>query len=89
MIDIEAASGGSRAYDLISLAASAARDGAPEGVDEYFFEAALKAGGRAATAVCAASAYANIAAFAWEVAPESLPLIQRGGSRLLTLLSDS
>lgn len=89
VIDIEAASGGSRAYDLVSLAASAARDGAPEGVDEYFFEAALKAGGRAATAVCAASTYADMAVFAREVSPESLPLIHQGGSRLLTLLTDA
>jgi hypothetical protein len=46
-IDIEAASGCSRAYDLVSLATSAARDTAPAGVDEYFFQAALRAGGRA------------------------------------------
>jgi aminoglycoside phosphotransferase (APT) family kinase protein len=89
VIDIEAASGGSRAYDLVSLAASAARDGAPEGVDEYFFEAALRAGGRAATAVCAASSYVNMAAFARQVMPESLPVVQRGGARLLTLLGSS
>lgn len=76
VIDMEAVSGGSRAYDLVSLAASAARDGAPDGVDETFFEAALRAGGRASVAIGAASAYANVAAFAWAVAPESLPLIQ-------------
>ena len=89
VIDVEAASGGSRAYDLVSLAASAARDGAPAGVDEYFFEAAIKAGGRAAAAVCAASAYASVAAFVRKVSPGSLPLVQHGGARLLTLLEDS
>jgi aminoglycoside phosphotransferase (APT) family kinase protein len=33
IVDIEAAGGGSRAYDLVGLAASAARDGAAPGVD--------------------------------------------------------
>ena len=63
IIDIEAASGGSRAYDLVSLATSAARDGAPAGIDELFLEAALPAGGRAAVAVCAGAAYASVAEF--------------------------
>ncbi len=86
IIDIEAASGGTRAYDLVTLATSAARDGAPAGVDERFFEAALTAGGRAATAVCAASSYATIAAFVREISPVRLQRIQHGGRRMVELL---
>jgi aminoglycoside phosphotransferase (APT) family kinase protein len=86
IIDIEAASGGTRAYDLVTLATSASRDGAPAGVDERFFEAALTAGGRAATAVCAASSYASMAAFVREISPSSLQLIQHGGRRMVELL---
>jgi aminoglycoside phosphotransferase (APT) family kinase protein len=86
IIDLEAASGGSRAYDLVSLASSASRDGAPAGVDERFFEAALRAGGFATTAVCAASAYASTLEFVRRIAPENVPLVQRGGRRMLELL---
>ncbi|HET6985783.1 MAG TPA: aminoglycoside phosphotransferase family protein [Kribbella sp.] len=86
IVDIEAAGGGSRAYDLISLAASAARDGAPAGVDELFLEAALRAGGRAAAAVCAAAAYASVAEFVhgrWTYAEDH---VLHGARRVLELL---
>lgn len=86
IIDIEAAGGGSRAYDLISLTTSAARDGAREGVDELFLEAALRAGGRAAVAVCAAAAYASIAEFVHERSKYSQDLILHGARRVLELL---
>ncbi len=86
IVDIEAAAGGTRAYDLIALATSAARDNAPAGIDEYFYQAALNAAGHAAAAVCAASSYASIAAFVWKISPSSLPLVHRGGARLLQLL---
>lgn len=86
IIDVEAANGGSRAYDLVSLATSAARDGAPDGVDELFVEAALRAAGRATVAVCGASSYAGMAAFVQERSPESLGLVQQGARRLLELL---
>jgi aminoglycoside phosphotransferase (APT) family kinase protein len=86
IIDIEAAGGGSRAYDLVSLATSAARDGAPAGVDELFLEAALRAGGRAAVAVCAASAYVTIAEFVHERSKFSQDLVRQGGQRVLELL---
>jgi aminoglycoside phosphotransferase (APT) family kinase protein len=89
IVDIEAAGGGTRAYDLVALATSAARDNAPPGIDEFFYEAALKAAGHAATAVCAASAYASITAFVHTISPASLPLTHRGGARLLDLLRDS
>jgi aminoglycoside phosphotransferase (APT) family kinase protein len=89
VIDIEAASGGTRAYDLIALATSAARDNAPPGVDEYFFHAALRAAGHPAAAICAASAYASIAAFVHTQFPDGLPLIHCGGRRLLQLLQNS
>ncbi|GAB2670217.1 phosphotransferase family protein [Kribbella swartbergensis] len=86
IVDIEAANGGSRAYDLVSLAASAARDGAPAGVDELFLEAALRAGGRATVAVCAAASYAGIAAFVRERNPAFLARVDHGGRRVLELL---
>jgi aminoglycoside phosphotransferase (APT) family kinase protein len=86
IVDIEAASGGSRAYDLVSLATSATRDGAPAGVDELFLEAALRAGGRAAVAVCAAAAYASIAEFVRERSKYSQELVLQGARRLLELL---
>ncbi|MFI5696988.1 phosphotransferase family protein [Kribbella sp. NPDC051586] len=85
IVDIEAAGAGSRAYDLVSLAASAARDGAADGVDELFVEAALRAGGRAVVALCAGAAYASIAEFVHDRigSPE---LIEYGGRRVLELL---
>lgn len=86
VIDVEAASGGTRAYDLVTLAASAARDGAAAGVDEYLFEAALRAAGRPAAAVSAAAGYADLVGFALAVDPSALPLIHRGGERMLDLL---
>ena len=86
IIDIEAAGGGSRAYDLVSLATSAARDGAPAGVDELFLEAALRAGGRATVAVCAAAAYATIAEFVQERSKFSQDLVREGAERVLELL---
>lgn len=89
VIDIEAASGGTRAYDLVSLATSATRDGAPAGVDELFFEAALRAGGRASVAVCAASEYAGLASFVRQLTPASLSGVHRGGARMLDLLEAS
>jgi aminoglycoside phosphotransferase (APT) family kinase protein len=86
VIDIEAASGGTRAYDLVALAASAARDGAPAGVDEFFFEAALRAGGRAAVAISAAADFAGIVAFVSGIGPSSVSRVQLGAERLLHLL---
>jgi aminoglycoside phosphotransferase (APT) family kinase protein len=86
IIDIEAAGGGSRAYDLVSLATSAARDGAPDGVDELFLEAALRAGGRAAVVVCAAAGYASIAEFVHERSKISQDLVREGAQRVLELL---
>ncbi|GAA0619261.1 aminoglycoside phosphotransferase family protein [Kribbella sandramycini] len=86
IVDVEAASGGSRAYDLVALATSAARDGAPAGVDALFLEAALQAAGRATVAVCAGSAWASIAAFAREVWPESEEQVAVGARRVLELL---
>jgi aminoglycoside phosphotransferase (APT) family kinase protein len=86
IIDIEAAGGGSRAYDLVSLATSAARDGAAAGIDELFLEAALRAGGRAAVAVCAASAYASVAEFVRERSTYSQDRVLHGARRLLELL---
>jgi aminoglycoside phosphotransferase (APT) family kinase protein len=86
VIDIEAASGGTRAYDLVALAASAARDGAPAAVDEFFFDAALRAGGRASAAICAAAGYAGIAAFVARIGPSPVSRVQLGAERLLHLL---
>ncbi len=86
IVDIEAAGAGSRVYDLISLATSAARDGAPAGVDELFLEAALRAGGRAAVAVCAAAAYASVAEFVRERSTYSQDRVLQGAHRLLELL---
>ncbi len=86
IVDIEAAGGGSRAYDLISLATSATRDGAPAGIDELFLEAALRAGGRAAVAVCAAAAYASVAEFVRGRSTYSQDLVLHGARRLLELL---
>ncbi|HEY0693710.1 MAG TPA: phosphotransferase [Kribbella sp.] len=86
VIDIEAASGGTRAYDLVALAASAARNGAPAAVDEFFFDAALRAGGRASAAICAAAGYAGIAAFVARIGPSPVSRVQLGAERLLHLL---
>ncbi|WP_165949359.1 phosphotransferase family protein [Kribbella turkmenica] len=86
IIDIEAAGGGSRAYDLVSLATSATRDGAPAGVDELFLEAALRAGGRTVVAICAAAAYATIAEFVRDRSTYSQELVLDGARRLLELL---
>ncbi len=86
IIDIEAASGGSRAYDLISLATSAARDGAPDGIDELFVEAALRAGGQAAASVCAAAAFASIAEFVHERSTYSQERVLHGARRVLELI---
>jgi len=86
IVDIEAAGGGSRAYDLVSLATSAARDGAPAGVDELFLQAALRAGGRAAVAVCAAAAYASLAEFVRERSQYSQDRALHGARRVLELL---
>ncbi|MFC6162045.1 phosphotransferase family protein [Kribbella jiaozuonensis] len=85
IVDIEAAGAGSRAYDLISLATSAARDGAAPGVDELFVEAALRAGGRAAVALCAGAAYVSIAEFVHDRVG-SAELIEYGARRVLDLL---
>ncbi|MFC9694098.1 phosphotransferase family protein [Kribbella sp. NPDC056951] len=86
IIDFEAAGSGSRAYDLVSLAASAARDGAPDGIDELFVEAALRAGGRAAVAVCAASIYASVAEFAHGRSAVMEELVAAGARRVLELV---
>ncbi|RZT19642.1 aminoglycoside phosphotransferase (APT) family kinase protein [Kribbella sp. VKM Ac-2569] len=86
IVDIEAAGGGSRAYDLVSLTASAARDGAADGVDELFLEAALRASGRAAVAVCAAAAFASVAEFVHERSTYGQELVNHGGRRVLELL---
>ncbi|WP_410784815.1 phosphotransferase family protein [Kribbella sp. C-35] len=85
IVDIEAAGGGARAYDLVGLATSAARDGAEAGVDELFLEAALRANGRAAVAVCAAAAFASVAEFVHErsYSPER---VNHGGRRLLEMM---
>ena len=87
IVDIEAAGGGSRAYDLVSLAASAARDGADSGVDEVFLEAALRASGRAAVAVCAGAAFASVAEFVHTRPTYAQELVNHGGRRVLELLS--
>lgn len=86
IVDIEAAGGGSRAYDLVSLAASAARDGAADGVDELFLEAALRASGRAAVAVCAGAAFASVAEFVHTRSTYAHELVNHGGRRVLELL---
>ncbi|TCC39275.1 phosphotransferase family protein [Kribbella sindirgiensis] len=87
IVDIEAAGSGSRAYDLVALTASAARDGADDGVDELFLEAALRAGGRAAVAVCAAAAFASVAEFVHDRS-FAKDLVNHGGRRVLELLGD-
>jgi aminoglycoside phosphotransferase (APT) family kinase protein len=86
IIDIEAAGGGARAYDLVSLAASAARDGAADGVDELFLEAALRANGHATTAVCAAAAFASVAEFVHNRPTYAQEMVNHGGRRILDLL---
>ncbi|MFC0626819.1 phosphotransferase [Kribbella deserti] len=86
IVDVEAISGGTRAYDLIALAASAARDGAAPGVDEFLVEAALSAAGFGPTVVCAAAGFADLALFADSIEDAALPNIQRGAARILTLL---
>ncbi|MGW5192834.1 phosphotransferase family protein [Kribbella sp. NPDC004138] len=86
IIDIEAAGGGARAYDLVSLAASAARDGAADGVDELFLEAALQANGHATTAVCAAAAFASVAEFVHDRPTYAQEMVNHGGRRILDLL---
>ncbi|WP_427890060.1 phosphotransferase family protein [Kribbella sp. GL6] len=87
IVDIEAAGSGSRAYDLVTLAASATRDGAAPGVDELLLEAALKASGRATVAVCAGAAFASVAEFVHDRGTYSQDLVNQGGRRLLDLLS--
>ncbi|TDO63938.1 aminoglycoside phosphotransferase (APT) family kinase protein [Kribbella sp. VKM Ac-2571] len=87
IVDIEAAGGGSRAYDLVSLAASAARDGAEPGVDELFLEAALRASGRATVAVCAAAAFATAAEFVHNRSTYGHNLVNHGARRVLELLN--
>ncbi|TCC09919.1 phosphotransferase family protein [Kribbella soli] len=86
IVDIEAAGGGARAYDLVGLATSAARDGAEAGVDELFLEAALRANGRAAVAVCAAAAFASVAEFVHERTTYSQERVNHGGRRLLEMM---
>ncbi|MET9270576.1 aminoglycoside phosphotransferase family protein [Kribbella sp. NPDC003557] len=86
IIDIEAAGSGARAYDLVSLSASAARDGAAAGVDELFLEAALQANGRAATAICAAAAFASVAEFVHDRPTYAQEMVNHGGRRILDLL---
>ncbi|WP_327636966.1 aminoglycoside phosphotransferase family protein [Kribbella sp. NBC_00482] len=86
IVDIEAAGAGSRAYELVSLAASAARDGAESGVDELFLEAALRASGRAAVAVCAGAAFASVAEFVHTRSTYAHELVNHGGRRVLELL---
>jgi aminoglycoside phosphotransferase (APT) family kinase protein len=85
IVDIEAAGSGSRAYDLVSLATSAVRDGAPAGIDELFLEAALRAGGRATVALCAGAAYASVAEFVHDRSG-SLESVLHGARRVLELL---
>ncbi|MGW7684968.1 phosphotransferase family protein [Kribbella sp. NPDC054772] len=87
IVDIEAAGSGSRAYDLVTLAMSAARDGAAAGVDELLVEAALRTCGPAAVAVCAAASYASCAEFAHQRSTYSLGRVNLGARRLLELLS--
>ncbi|TCC17448.1 phosphotransferase family protein [Kribbella speibonae] len=87
IVDIEAAGSGARAYDLVALTASAARDGADDGVDELFLEAALRANGRAAVAVCAAAAFASVAEFVHDRS-FAKDLVNHGGQRVLELLGD-
>ncbi|TCC42408.1 phosphotransferase family protein [Kribbella speibonae] len=87
IVDIEAAGSGARAYDLVALTASAARDGADDGVDELFLEAALRANGRAAVAVCAAAAFASVAEFVHNRS-FAKDLVNHGGQRVLELLGD-
>ncbi|MFF0264098.1 phosphotransferase family protein [Kribbella sp. NPDC004536] len=87
IVDIEAAGSGARGYDLVSLAASAARDGAASGVDGLFLEAALRASGRAAVAVCAAAAFASVAEFVHDRGTYPQELVNHGGRHLLELLS--
>lgn len=86
IVDIEAAGSGSRAYDLVSLATSAARDGAQPGVDELFLEAALRASDRAAVAVCAGSAFATTAEFVRRRSEYSQARVNHGARRVLELL---
>ncbi|TDW91733.1 phosphotransferase family protein [Kribbella sp. VKM Ac-2566] len=87
IVDIEAAGAGSRVYDLVSLAASAARDGAADGVDELFLEAALRATGRAAVAICAGAAFASTAEFVHKRSTYGQELVNHGGRRVLELLN--
>jgi aminoglycoside phosphotransferase (APT) family kinase protein len=87
IVDIEAAGCGSRAYDLVSLTMSAARDSAAPGVDELFLEAALRAGGRAAVAVCAGAAFASIAEFVHERSTYAHERVNHGALRVLELLN--
>lgn len=86
IVDIEAAGCGSRAYDLVSLTMSAARDGAGPGVDELLLEAALRAGGRAAVAVCAGAAFASVAEFVHDRSTYSRERVNHGAHRVLELL---
>ncbi|HWD80134.1 MAG TPA: aminoglycoside phosphotransferase family protein [Kribbella sp.] len=86
IVDIEAAGSGSRAYDLVSLAASAARDGAAPGGDERLLAAAVHESGPAAVAVCAAAAFASVAEFVHDRGSYSQELVNHGGRRVLELL---
>jgi aminoglycoside phosphotransferase (APT) family kinase protein len=86
IIDIEAAGAGSRAYDLVSLATSAARDGAPPGIDELFLQAALHTAGHPTTTISAATAYATITGFIQNHAPNFQSPNHRGARRVLELL---
>lgn len=86
IVDIEAAGSGARAYDLVSLAASAARDGAAAGVDGLFLEAALRANGRAAVAVCAGAAFASVAEFVHTRPTYAQELVNHGGRRILEMM---
>jgi|1186.fasta_scaffold05490_3 hypothetical protein len=53
---------------------------------ELFIEAALRAGGRAATVVCAASAFATIAEFVHDRSKYSQDRVHHGARRVLELL---
>jgi hypothetical protein len=55
-------------------------------VDELFVEAAVRAGGRATVALCAAAAYVSIAEFVHD-RTGSPELIEYGARRVLDLLS--
>lgn len=87
VIDIEAASGGSRAYDLTVLTGMAVRDSAEPGVEGQLLAAALSAGGTATVTVSAAAAFAELARFVHDRNPDHLDVVYQGAERLLDLLS--